>query len=186
MSYWGARRCCENRIFSPTQSFRRLTWSKSGRTALPPSQPHAAASDAGPAPAASRKNARRSIMARESPPIPSRDHGAQRRRIHDEHENDVHDEKPGEDPHGPEVPIPRPLESAEHRGEPGELRRFVDRESREDRQHAQQNNGGIGELLERIVLSLRRGSLARAEGEILHLARPPNIARPEQQRPPPA
>src|SRR5438552_4093750 len=123
-------------------------------------------------------------MRRKSPPIPAGDHGPQRRGIHHEHENDVHDEKAGEDPHCPEMPVPCRLESAEQGGEPGELRRLVDRESREDRQDAQQNNEGVRELLERIVLSLRRVILAQPEEVLLHLDRPADIARPKQQRPP--
>src|SRR6266540_3547006 len=105
MSYWGASRLFEKRIFSPTQSLKRLTSSSSGRTALPPSHPHAATSDAVPAPAANRSKARRSIMAWEPPAIPTGDHGAQRRRIDDENEQHVDDEKSREDPHRPEVPV---------------------------------------------------------------------------------
>src|SRR5881628_93194 len=44
--YVRARRVGEKRIFSPTQSFSRLMSSSRGRTALPPSHPHAATSDA--------------------------------------------------------------------------------------------------------------------------------------------
>src|SRR6266550_1211589 len=73
MSYCGASRLLEKKIFSPTQSLKRLTSSSSGRTALPPSHPHAATSDAVPAPAANRSSARRSIMAGEPPAIPSGD-----------------------------------------------------------------------------------------------------------------
>src|SRR5258706_15749199 len=118
MSYWGASRLFEKRIFSPTQSLNRLTSSSSGRTALPPSHPHAATSEAVPAPAASRNNAGRSIMAGETPAIPAGDHGAQRRRIHDENEQHVDDEKAREDPHRPEVPVAPRLKAAEQPGEP--------------------------------------------------------------------
>src|SRR5258708_9396040 len=114
MSYCGARRVVEKRIFSPTQSFTRLTSSSKGRTALPPSHPQAAASDAVPAPAASCKNARRSIMAGEAAAIPAGDHGSERRGGHDEHQNYVHDEKRGEDPHPPEVPVARRLDASRH------------------------------------------------------------------------
>src|SRR5258705_1468822 len=184
MSYCGARRVLEKRIFSPTQSFTRLTSSSNGRTALPPSHPHAAASDAVPAPAASCKNARRSIMARESPPIPAGNHGPERSRIDDEHENHVHDEKRGEDPHRPEVRVARCLEASEQRGEPRELRGLVDRESSEHREHAEQDDECVGELLERIVLPLRRMILAQPQVVLLHLDGAPDVARPEQQRPP--
>src|SRR5690242_13582124 len=105
MSYCGASRVLEKRIFSPTQSFSRLTSSNNGRTALPPSHPQAATSDAEPAPAASRRNARRSIMRREPAAIPAGNHGAERSGIDDEHQNHMHDEKRGEDPHRPEVPV---------------------------------------------------------------------------------
>src|SRR6266704_659636 len=163
MSYCGARRVLEKRIFSPTQAFTRRTSSSNGRTALPPSHPHAAASDAVPAPAASCKNARRSIMAGEAAAIPTGDHGPQRRGVDDEHEDDMHDEKRGEDPYRPEVPIARRLEPSEERGEPRELRGFVDRESCEHREHAEQDDECVGELLERIVLPLRWMLLAEAE-----------------------
>src|SRR3981189_1564006 len=102
MSYSRARRLLEKKIFSPTQSLKRLTSSSNGRTALPPSHPHAATSEAVPAPAASRSSARRSIMAGESAAIPAGDHGAQRRRIDDEYEQHMDDEKAREDPHRPE------------------------------------------------------------------------------------
>src|SRR5256885_13013031 len=97
MSYWGASRFLEKKIFSPTQSLNRLTSSSSGRTALPPSHPHAATSEAVPAPAASRSSARRSIMAGGSAPIPAGDHGAQRPRIHHENEQHVDYHKAPED-----------------------------------------------------------------------------------------
>src|ERR1700704_2087697 len=127
MSYSGARRFFEKRIFSPTQSLKRLTSSSSGRTAL------------APAPPASRRNARRSIMTGESAAIPAGDHRAQRGRIYDEHQQHVDDEKSGKEPDRPKVPVPRHLKSAEQRGEPRELRGFVDRESGDDRQHTEEN-----------------------------------------------
>src|SRR5437762_4757054 len=149
MSYCGASRCLENRIFSPTQSFNQLTSSNRGRTALPPSQPQAAATDAGPATADRRSNARRSHTRRKPPSIPTGNHRAQRRGVHHKHQNHVHDEERREDPHRPEMPVARRLKSAEQRSEPGELRRLVDRESREDRQHPEQNDERVRELLER-------------------------------------
>src|SRR5258705_11944614 len=123
MSYWGASRFLEKRIFSPTQSLNRLTSSSNGRTALPPSHPHAATSDAVPAPAASRNNARRSIMAGETPAIPTRDHRTEGRRIADEHEHEVADQECREGPHRPERPVARGLKAAAQRREPQQLRR---------------------------------------------------------------
>src|SRR5712691_3806062 len=184
MSYSGASRFFEKKTFSPTQSLKRLTSSSSGRTALPPSHPHPATSEAVPAPAASRRNARRSIMAGEAAAIPAGDHGSERRRIHDEHQYYVYDEKPRENPHRPEVPIARRLKSPEQRGEPRELRGLVDRKSGEDRQHAEHDDERVCGLLERVVLSLRRVILPQPQVVLLHLDRAANIARPEQQRPP--
>src|SRR2546421_13018717 len=73
--YVRARRVGEKRIFSPTQSFSRLMSSSRGRTALPPSHPHAATRDAEPPATPSVTNARRSslgvcdsVTAREHPP----------------------------------------------------------------------------------------------------------------------
>src|SRR5712664_1546920 len=180
MSYSRASRFFENRIFSPTQSLKRLTSSSSGRTALPPSHPHAAASEAGPATAVSRRNARRSIMAGKPPAIPAADHGPQRRWVHNEHQHDVDDEKGGEDPHCPEVPIARRLKSTEQRGEPRELRGLVDRKSGEDRQNAEQDDERVGGFLQRVVFSLGRVILAQPQVIFLHLDRAANIARPEQ------
>src|SRR6266550_3104946 len=112
-----ARRVGENRMFSPTQSLRRLSESSLGRTALPPSQPHAATSAAAPPATPSRSSARRSIwgsvMAREPPAIPPGDHRAQGRRIHEEHQEYMGDREADEDPHDPEVPVARRLETAE-------------------------------------------------------------------------
>src|ERR1043166_1081893 len=79
-------------------------------------------------------------MRRKSPPIPSSDHRPQRRRIDDKHEDDMHNQKSGEDPDRPEMPVARRLKAAEQRREPGELRGLVDRESREHRQHAQNDD----------------------------------------------
>src|SRR6266550_3511823 len=117
--------------------------------------------DAGPATADRRRNARRSITRRKPPAIPTGNHRAQRRGVHHKHQNHVHDEERREDPHRPEMPVPRRLKSAEQRSEPGELRRLVDRESREDRQHPEQNDERVRELLERTVLALRRMILRR-------------------------
>src|SRR5438132_8605904 len=154
MGYSRASRFFEKKTFSPIQSLKRLMSSSSGRTALPPSHPHAATSEAVPAPAASRSNARRSIMTGEPATIPAADHRAQRRRIYDEHQQHVHDEKAGENPHRPEMPVAGRLEAAEQRGEPRELRGLVDRESRDDRQHAEQDDKCVSGLLKRIVLPL--------------------------------
>src|SRR2546425_10067707 len=88
MGYSRASRFFEKKTFSPIQSLKRLMSSSSGRTALPPSHPHAATSEAVPAPAASRSNARRSIMAGKPAPIPTGDHGAQRRGVDDEYRSE--------------------------------------------------------------------------------------------------
>src|SRR5213080_2021820 len=104
--YVRARWVGENSTFSPTQSLTRLQSSSSGRIAPPPSQPHAAAS-AAPAPARPTfTNARLStscnlaswrlgvcllVMTGEPPPVPPRDHGPQRRGVHDEHQHHVSD-----------------------------------------------------------------------------------------------
>src|SRR2546428_13248611 len=96
MPYSRASRFFEKKIFSPTQSLTRLTSSSSGRIALPPSQPHAPTNEAVPAPAASRRNARRSIMAGEAAAIPARDHGSERRRDDDEHQPQVEEQEAGE------------------------------------------------------------------------------------------
>src|SRR5467141_1758816 len=184
MGYSRASRFFEKKTFSPIQSLKRLMSSSSGRTALPPSHPHAATSEAVPAPAASRSNARRSIMTGEPATIPAADHRAQRRRIYDEHQQHVDDEKARKNPHRPEVPVPRRLEAAEQRGEPRELRGLVDRESRDDRQHAEQDDERVSGLLKRIVLPLRRVILPQPQVVFLHLDRAANVARPEQQRAP--
>src|SRR3989454_8162488 len=181
MPYSRASRFFEKKIFSPTQSLTRLTSSSSGRIALPPSQPHAPTNEAVPAPAASRRNARRSIMAGEAAAIPAGDHGSERRRIHDEYQHDVDDEKAREDPHRPEVPIARRLKSAEQRGEPRELRGLVDRESGDDRQHAHKNDERVRELLQRVVFSLGRMILAEPQIILLHLDRTADVAGPEQE-----
>src|SRR5438876_8246157 len=137
--YVRARCVGENNTFSPTQSLTRLQSSSNGRTAPPPSQPHAATSDATPPAMPNLTNARRSIscnvaswrrsvrlsvMTRESPAIPPGDHGPQRRGVHDEHEHHVSDGERHEEPHGPEVPVAGRLEPAEQGGEPAELRRL--------------------------------------------------------------
>src|SRR2546430_14978904 len=134
--YVRARCVGENSTFSPTQSLTRLQSSRSGRIAPPPSHPHAAAS-AAPAPATPHfTNARPStscnlaswrlgvcllVMTGKTSPVPPGEHGAQRGGIHDEHEDDVHDGESDEDPHDPEVPVPRRLKSAEQRRQPAQL-----------------------------------------------------------------
>src|ERR1044072_2090145 len=175
-------------MFSPTQSFTRLTSSSRGRTALPPSHPHAATTDATPPAIPSFRKSRRSsradalsgrrdsVMRGKPPAIPSAEHCAQRCRIDDEYENDVHEQKGGEDPHGPEVPVARGLESAEQLYQPGQLRRFVDREAREDRQRAQEGDGRVRELLQRVVLALRGGVFLGSQIVILHLDRAAHVA----------
>src|SRR2546425_8839736 len=112
MPYSRASRFFEKKIFSPTQSLTRLTSSSSGRIASPPSQPHAPTNEAVPAPAASRRNARRSIMAGEAAAIPARDHGSERRRVDDEHHHGLDHAKTPVQPHLPEVPQPRRLKSS--------------------------------------------------------------------------
>src|SRR2546430_4103020 len=98
--YVRARRVGEKRIFSPTQSFSRLMSSSRGRTALPPSHPHAATSDAAPPVTPSVTNARRSslgvcdsVTAREPPPVPAGEHRAERGGIPREHEDHVRSEE---------------------------------------------------------------------------------------------
>src|SRR5258705_1782525 len=99
----------------------RLTSSNSGRTALPPSHPQAATIDASPPAAPNRRKSRRltptsrSVMAREPPPIPTRDHRAQRRRIRDKDEHHMDDEEGDKDPHSPEVPVAGGLKAAKKR-----------------------------------------------------------------------
>src|SRR5438105_2015380 len=133
----------------------RLMSSSRGRMPLPPSQPHAATSDAAPPAIPSFKNPRRSVslsMRREPPPIPPTDHRPQARRVHEEYQQHMRDAESHEDPHDPEVPIPRRLESTEQRREPGELQRLVDGETGENREPAEQHHRRVGELLERVVL----------------------------------
>src|SRR5437879_12766419 len=111
--------------------------SNPGRSTEPPSHPQAAANDAVPAPAASRRNPRRStpnlsdlsdlsVMTRKPPTVPPRHHGPQRRRIDREDQHDVHRGEGDEDPDCPEVPIAGRLESAKQGRQPTELRRPVD------------------------------------------------------------
>src|SRR5438552_15381516 len=155
MSYSGASRSFEKKTFSPTQSLKRLTSSSNGRTALPPSHPHPATSEAVPAPAASRRNARRSIMAGEPAAIPAGDHGSERRRVHDEHQYYVYDEKPRENPHSAKVKIARRLKSSEQRSETRELSGQVDRKTGDDRQDAEQEDKVVDGVMERSVLTLQ-------------------------------
>src|SRR5256884_2858298 len=149
--YVRARWVGEKNTFSPTQSLTRLQSSRSGRIAPPPSHPHAAAS-AAPAPATPNfTNARLStscnlaswrlgvcllVMTGKPSPIPARDHRAQRRGVHDEHEDHVGDGERHEEPHGPEVPVAGRLKPAEQGGEPAELRRLVDGEPGQHREDA--------------------------------------------------
>src|SRR5438105_9095 len=126
--YVRARRVGKNRIFSPTQSFSRLMSSSRGRTALPPSQPHAATSEAAPPATPSRTNARRSrpgvrvsVMAGKAPPVAAGEHRPERGGIYGEYEDHVGDREGDEDPHAPEVPVAGRLKTAEQRREPGEL-----------------------------------------------------------------
>src|SRR5256886_17325144 len=94
--YVRARRVGEKRIFSPTQSFSRLMSSSRGRTALPPSHPHAATSDAAPPATPSVTNARRSslgvcdsVTAPGPPPGPTGEHRAGRGGSPREHKDNV-------------------------------------------------------------------------------------------------
>src|SRR5919198_4696114 len=115
--------------------------SNTGRPTSPPSHPHAATIAAKPLARPSRRKSRRdSVMNREPSSIRPAGHGAQRRRIDNEDENHVHNEKRGEKPHRPEMPVARRLKSAEQRGKPGELRRFVDRKAGQHRQDAEEND----------------------------------------------
>src|SRR5919108_3794007 len=92
--YSRARRPEDWNSFSPTQSFIRLKERSLGSSVGPPSQPQPATNAAGPANIPSRMKSRRlsprvSVIAGESPPIPTGDHPPQRRRIHQEHQDDV-------------------------------------------------------------------------------------------------
>src|SRR3989442_8660269 len=187
--YVRARRVGEKRIFSPTQSLRRLTASRLGRIALPPSHPHAATSAPAPPAAPSLRNARRStggvlVMTWKAPAIPACDHRRQRVRVHEEHERHVHRGERYEDPHRPEVPVARRLEAAEQRGEPAELHRLVDGEPGQHGKHAEQDDESVRELLQGVVLALRRMLPAETEIVLLHLDRPAQVPRPEHQSAP--
>src|SRR6266568_2428349 len=194
--YVRARWVGEKNTFSPTQSLTRLQSSSSGRSAPPPSQPHAAAS-AAPAPATPNfTNARLStscnltswrlgvcplVMAREPSAVPPRDHRPQRRWVHDEHEYHVSDGERHEQPHGPEVPVAGRLESPEQSGEPAELRGLVDGEPGQHREDAERVDARVGELLERVVLALGRMLLAQPQVVGGHGDGARDVARSEQQ-----
>src|SRR3989442_2989120 len=161
--------------------------SSPGRSALPPSHPHAAARDAVRARRASGNTHRRSVdlvMAGKSPAVAAGEHRAQRSGVHREHQGHVDDGERDEDPHDPEVPKARRLEPPEQGGEPGELQRLVDREPGHHRERAEQVDARVRELLERVVLPLRRMVLAEAEVIPRHLDRAAPIARAEPQRGP--
>src|SRR6266480_1533832 len=160
--------------------------SNSGRTALPPSHPHAATT-ATP----SRTNARRSsagarcsVMARKSPPVTAGEHRPQRRGIDGEDQDHVGDREGDEDPHDPEVPVARRLEPAEQRREPGELYRLVNGHPGEHGERAEQVDARVGKLLERVVLALWRVVPTQPEVVLRHVDRAAHVARAEQQRPP--
>src|SRR6266699_1710818 len=162
--------------------------SSPGRSNRPPSHPHAASNAAAPLPRPSVTNARlsmpcglASVMARESPPVPAGEHSAQRRGIHGEHEDDVHDREPDKHPHDPEVPVARRLESPEQRRQPAELGRLVDRETVQYLERAQHDHARVRELLQRVVLPLGGVLLAEMEVVLRHLERARNVPRPEQQ-----
>src|SRR5581483_3979055 len=108
-----------------------------GRSALPPSQPHAATSGAAPAPEASFRNPRRSIMRWESSAIGARDHRAKRGRINGEDQHDMSNREGDKNPHDPEMPIAGRLKPTEQCREPAKLQRFVDGESRQNREHSE-------------------------------------------------
>src|SRR3989442_3028470 len=177
----------------------RLTASRLGRMALPPSHPHAAASVPAPPAAPSLRNARRSIsrtvaswrlpvcrlvMAREASAVPPRDHCYQRAPVHQEHERHVDRGERDEDPHSPEVPVARCLEAAEQPGEPAELHRLVEGEPGQHGEDAEQHDEGVGELLQGVVLALWRMLLAEPQIVLLHLDRPADVPRPEQESAP--
>src|SRR5258708_4572280 len=129
-----------------------------GRSALPPSQPQAAASEAVPPARPRRSKARRSsfgsVMTRESPSVPAAQHCAERGRVHDEHQDHVDDTEGHERPHDPEMPIARQLKAAEQGGEPTQLRRLVDGQTGEDPPHPPHDDPPGTELLHRPVASL--------------------------------
>src|SRR5437016_11407824 len=189
--YVRARREGEKRIFSPTQSFSRLMSSSRGRTALPPSHPHAATSDAAPPATPSVTNARRSsvgvcdsVTAREPPPVPAGEHRAERGGIHGEHEDYVSDREGDEDPHDPEVPVARRLKAAEQRRQPRELHRLVNGQPGQHRDRAEEVDARVGELLKRVVLAL--WWVVPTEPEVVprHVDRAAHVARTKQQRAP--
>src|SRR2546427_12418233 len=94
--------------------------SSPGRSALPPSHPHAAARDAVEAPAASFKNPRRSlglVMAGKPPAVAPGEHRPQRSGGPREHQNHADDRERDEDPHHPEPPIERRREPPEPSGQ---------------------------------------------------------------------
>src|SRR3989475_6452308 len=116
--------------------------------------------------------------------IPAGDHRHQRVRVHEEHERHVHRGERYEDPHRPEVPVARRLEAAEQPGEPAELHRFVDGEPGQHGEHAEQHDEGVSELLQGVVLALRRMLPAETEIVLLHLDRPAQVPRPEHESAP--
>src|SRR3954454_2267154 len=184
IGYSRASRRLDWKMCSPTQSFSRLTMRSRGSSSAPPSQPHAAISEAGPAASPSRRKSRRftppcSAMAGEPPPIPTRDHRPERRGIHQQDEGDVQQGERDEDPDRPEVPVARQLVSAEQRREPGELHRLVDGEPGEGRKRPKQHDGGVGPFLQCVVLALRRMLAPEAKIVELHLDGRPDVAGAE-------
>jgi hypothetical protein len=123
-------------------------------------------------------------MAGKPPPVPAGDHGAERGRIDQEDQHDVQQGEGDEDPDGPEVPVAGQLVPPEQGREPAQLDRFVDGEAGQDRQGAEDDDEGIGTLLQRVVLALGRVALPQPQVVELHLNGRPDIAGAEQQRPP--
>src|SRR5215217_2587325 len=188
--YSGARRFLPWKTFSPTQSLTRLNSRSFGASAVPPSQPHAANAPTGPATIPSLKRSRRlkpwvgSVMAGEPSPVPPGDHRAKRCRVHQQHQNDVHQSEGDEDPDEEEVPVPGQLVAAEERGEPGKLHRLVDGEAAGGGQPPRHHDERIGQFLQRVVLSLRRMFRAKTEIVALHLPGGTDVAEAEDQRTP--
>src|SRR2546425_108968 len=116
--------------------------------------------------ATATRNARRSrswLIASVAPPIPAGDHRAERGGIGGEDQNHVRHGEADEHPDHPKMPVARRLISAEKRGEPFELDRLPEGDPGEHRKRAEEQDSGVGVLLERVVLAMRRVLLAQVE-----------------------
>src|ERR1700722_2660483 len=110
-------------MFSPTQSLTFENSRSFGAMCGPPSQPHPAINDAGPAANPSRRRSRRDsrglVMTREPPTVPARDHGAQGRGVDEQHQADVHQGEGDEHEDRPEVTVGGGTVAAETPRQPG-------------------------------------------------------------------